>query len=346
VLESVIKRPTFWVMCLFHAIVKYIFSATSLSHGVFDKWYLAWKPVSCVAAMTTFFLVFYTTECWARYCELYHASLELMGGTYDYLLDMKVYTSRASKEHLRLISRYLSASVAMLFYELHSDSDSNKWHFLRELGLLKQDEVDLLKLKPTTERITILMGWVASVSSEAHAQATELKHCAGGLREGIMKSCWHLRSQQTQLVDDHVFTVPFPYFHLVNTMVLINTMVWAYNFGTAPSLIWSGLFVISTAIFLGMMELASCFADPFGDDDVDFPLAHWLSAWLQQVCSLVECEDEHFDQLYPPCLRSAQIILGEDDESTFNKVQYFDLDNPSGAGVTSTTRATLGGLWG
>jgi len=41
-------------------------------------------------------------------------------------------------------------------------------------------------------------------------------------------------------------------------------------------------------VFLGLLELSSALADPFGDDDIDFPVSNWLRSSIERAEILLE----------------------------------------------------------
>merc|ERR1712232_1221819 len=48
------------------------------------------------------------------------------------------------------------------------------------------------------------------------------------------------------------------------------------------------VYFFAAMLFMGMMELGSQLADPFGDDDVDYPVSEWLSECSETCTVLVE----------------------------------------------------------
>jgi len=87
----------------------------------------------------------------------------------------------------------------------------------------------------------------------------------------------HVKRHLACVRDNIGIQVPYPYFHLLNLMLCVNIFLWAVFLGVDPS-IWSPLvFFSATFIFMSLMELAVLMSNPFGDDDVDFPLEEWLT---------------------------------------------------------------------
>lgn len=86
--------------------------------------------------------------------------------------------------------------------------------------------------------------------------------------------------------------VPFQHFHLLNCMVVINLMLWSYGMGASTSIFGPLVYFFATLIFMGMLEVATQLADPFGDADNDYPLWQWLSeAQALRACHFfVDCQ--------------------------------------------------------
>jgi len=84
--------------------------------------------------------------------------------------------------------------------------------------------------------------------------------------------------------------VPFQYFHLLAVMVSVNMLIWAYGMGLTTSVLIPIVFVFLVLIFVGMMVLASQLADPFGEDEVDFPIRRWVDEFIANQLTLVEDE--------------------------------------------------------
>lgn len=93
---------------------------------------------------------------------------------------------------------------------------------------------------------------------------------------------------QKSVLDVVRMPVPFQYFHLLNMMVCVNVSFWAYAMAMTKSLLAPVCFFFAALIFIGMLELAKLFSDPFGDDEVDFPVHIWLQKFLENQSAFVE----------------------------------------------------------
>merc|ERR1712232_1019847 len=84
--------------------------------------------------------------------------------------------------------------------------------------------------------------------------------------------------------------IPFQYFHLLNLMIVINLILWAYAVGITVSTLSAFAYFVATLTFMGMMELAKVLSNPFGDDDTDFPLNKWVSQVIEDAIVLLDAQ--------------------------------------------------------
>lgn len=115
-----------------------------------------------------------------------------------------------------------------------------------------------------------------------------------GMPPNIMKDTLgriiSMRGHQQKIMDTLEQQVPFQYFHLLNVMLSSNLMLWAYAMGVTGSIFAPAVYFCAAGIFCGLMELASQLANPFGFDEVDFPVALWVAEFLENSEFLIEFE--------------------------------------------------------
>ena len=78
--------------------------------------------------------------------------------------------------------------------------------------------------------------------------------------------------QQEDVVQVLEPPMPFQYFHIMNLMMFLNLMLWAYALGIEDSYFAPAIFMFVQLMFQGVRELCAGSSDPYGDDEVDFPL--------------------------------------------------------------------------
>merc|ERR1712076_130887 len=85
-------------------------------------------------------------------------------------------------------------------------------------------------------------------------------------------------------------------------MVTMNLCLWAFQMGRSTSIFAPFIYFMSELIFIGMVELASQLSDPFGQDEVDFPINDWLSSYLETGVDFNEQDywaDHDLDDILP-----------------------------------------------
>lgn len=85
-----------------------------------------------------------------------------------------------------------------------------------------------------------------------------------------------------------IVQVPFPYFHLLNLLVLFNLVMISYAATSLACWPLSLLTVIcATFVVLGMRTVAIALSDPFGHDLTDFALEPFMkTAYSEAVAQL------------------------------------------------------------
>ncbi|CAK0861908.1 unnamed protein product [Prorocentrum cordatum] len=96
------------------------------------------------------------------------------------------------------------------------------------------------------------------------------------------------RQRQEQALEAVRLPVPFGYFHLLNLMVLMNMLFWAFALGMTTSYFSPLFYVLSLVLSLAILELAAGLARPFGDSRESMPAAEWLEETVENVNSLLD----------------------------------------------------------
>lgn len=226
----------------------------------------------------------------------------------DAVITMRLICGRCSHQHCRLVARYISASVCLFFYELDSNLEDKEWNEIQRLGLLRPEERKCLAQIRSPDVVLnsqVLLHWAADVASLGHAQAVKDEKAPPNMRKSILDKLSDCGRLQTQIADTMQLPFPFAYFHLLNAMIVVNLAFWSYGFGMTHSPLMSFVYVCSALIFMGMMELASELADPFGNDDVDFPVGVWAANLVERLALLVEYD-------FPGCNNGWEEILADE----------------------------------
>merc|ERR1719305_1239636 len=105
---------------------------------------------------------------------------------------------------------------------------------------------------------------------------------------GIYSKFYHIRSCQAQVVQILDLPMPFQYFHIMNLMLMLNLLLWAYALGCQDSYFAPIIYMFVQLMFQGIRELSTALSDPFGDDEVDFPITQWMIAVYARLYGVLE----------------------------------------------------------
>merc|ERR1712100_502020 len=133
---------------------------------------------------------------------------------------------------------------------------------------------------------------------DGHRQSLALPNTLKSMIDKLLRC----RVLQQEVLDTIELPIPFPYFHLLNVMIAVNLLIWAYGMGITKSVFAPIVYLFSALIFMGMIELAAQLADPFGDDVVDFPVHVWVSELVEDLVMLVQYGYEEAAQCWRPIL--------------------------------------------
>lgn len=292
VLPQVLCRFQFWMFICLHLAICYA-HRTGRIEGADQElslWYVDWRKIKIISGITTFFLVFYTNETWDRYTLLYEKTRALMLEITEFCFDCSLHIpGKSGKHYVRLASRYFLCSLVVFMYEVShqrylKDDDHFKKLILAKLLTLEEkrrlDEVE------HHQRPLMLLHWSGKVVRTAHEQVLKGKDWKpmSAMVEHIVAA----RDLQQEVGDICQMPVPWQYYHLLNLMVFVNLLLWAYAMGTSTSAFAPLCYFFSVLIFMGMMELASQLSDPFGEDLTDFPIGDWVEEMIGHVSVVLE----------------------------------------------------------
>lgn len=236
--------------------------------------------------MTTFFEVFYTNQCFSRYLGLYGVSGKITGLVYDLILILRIFAGVKGYAHTKLSVRFALVAIFLNFYEVHhGDAVSDEeWKTLMDHGLLRSSEKDMLVGLKKHQRSHVLLLWAADVAKEGLAVAK----APGNALKQVLAPLLEMRADQQELLNTAALPIPFQYYHLLNAMVLFNLVLWGYAMAICESVFASLIYMMCSLIFMGMLELADELSDPFGDDEVDFPVMEWLEELLDGCHTMLQ----------------------------------------------------------
>jgi len=262
------------------------------------------KDMGMITALTTFFEVFYTGECFKRYLELYGHVQGCFSHAYNFVFLTRFHVRRKGQPYDRLAAQWMIGAVVLSLFEarekrpMHA-ADLQK---LLSLGLMRQHEMAFLRNVNGYHRSMVMLHVASDFTRQGFVVADgppfALRECVALLDDlvAVLQDMHEVLS----------FPIPFGYCHFISLLITLNMTLWAYAIATQQSSFGPVFYFFACLIFVGMMDLANQLADPFGDDDADFPIQKWTHEFLNNMSALIEYEHDGTKDGFEPDLREEE----------------------------------------
>jgi len=286
VLPHTLGRREFWMFMTLHIAVTTLFRTGCLPGATVPKTYLYldWNYISIITGMTTFFEVFYTMSSFSRYMHMYDVSSKIIDDICGISFLLSLYLRDDEPNLVRLSSRYLLSSVIVFFTSLRGGPSEEDFDYLVSKGLLKPPEKTFIQgFRAPAQQSTILMHLVTKVIKDSKFMEDDkvaFKQISGKLTS--------VRQNSQEIIDTLFLALPFQYYHLLNIMITVNLVLWAYGMALTNSVMAPFAYFFASCIFMGLMELANQLADPFGEDETDFPIDDWMQKMIEVNVMIIE----------------------------------------------------------
>lgn len=302
-----------------------------------------WRVATVTLSLLVFFLVFYTITEYSRYKDFFGHTVGVSGACMQWAALVKLHLPSSPEGHLHWnATRLVLASMQMMYYAIHGAGvDDREWQVLMARDLLGADEARTLQAYPgnkpwlaLTWALVEVQGQLGvapddtSTGSHAATDGDEGVHAHGNaartfgklstgaeiaqhlmqheLLERFRKLALALRFHYGQINNGRKLQVPFPYFHLVNMLIVFNLLMIAY--AVVPLAAWPiGIIAVATASFtiIGMRSVAIGLSDPFGKDQVDFDLEPFMCDAYDEAIAMLRITR------YEPMLTQLPAGVGE-----------------------------------
>ena len=147
--------------------------------------------------------------------------------------------------------------------------------------LLTPEEVTALRSYPSPYMTLVLQTWTLQT-----LKRTAKDELPGPLFGAAQATVFKLRSAAYTLRGQLSLPVPLPYFHSLTMLQNINFALYSYALLAFDSRLTPIVLFVVVLITVGMREVAVALSNPFGRDELDFPVNKWI-AQLRGVAMLV-----------------------------------------------------------
>jgi len=247
-----------------------------------------------------FFVTFYNDKCFERYQKLYPACCDFMENAQRLVQEMNVSLPWKDLHYHRIaVTKYLMAAVHEYFMIVCGGKLQPKaWDELVKKGLLTKEECRLLEQFPGGESTFVLTSWVLFILRDALVQDCMWRQRPGMPKDWQPQQTVHIFNRHCSYVVElqrHCHRIgymmanpiPFAYYHLCNVILVFNIFLLATFSALYQSYASVFPFGVALLVYMGLREISTSLADPFGKDSVDFPVPDFLRYSFDNTVSLL-----------------------------------------------------------
>lgn len=302
IIPDVVDGPEFWGLCFLNI------SVCICRHlGIFEPRHLnvdlPWGLTGATGSLMTFFVCFYNRHVFERYNVIYDITKYMEESCLQTVSSVRVQVPDRAVQ--RKVSKLLLASCFMFFYEqttggsesLADDADKEpeqriskqEYAQLRKIELL--DEFEIRALQKFCKRYgqdaipsLLVLQWTMMLMRRATPDPTTRDDLLIGFDDRL----YEIRGAMSDVCNIMNLPMPFQYFHIMNLMLVLNLVLWAYSLGCQDSYFAPVIYMFVQMMFQGVRELSTALSDPFGTDEVDFDVDMWMRSLYRRIFAIVE----------------------------------------------------------
>ena len=240
-------------------------------------------PVSAVGSLSAFILVFFTSQAWSRFMQMYNLAMSLEGRIFDLTLLIQNLLPPAA---VWRVWRHINAAHCLTYIGAsgHYTEDNLLKPLNARYNLLCDDELERLRAiglaggGATRE----VLSWVVTCIEE-HMPAEH----GNTRKQAVLDQVLRFRSAQGSIMDYVDLPFPFIYVSFVNVVCILYpalfSLATALSFDNQPRIpiAWGNEVIgylstlLNTIFFLGMHSIARVFQDPFENSYEDLSVLHY-----------------------------------------------------------------------
>ena len=262
IMPAVLCRPVIWLLLLAHCTFLYL----HVKRQDIEMPLLDWKIVAVPTGLLTFFLVFYSGNCFNRYYQLYGKCTGMAGAVMIWVGLLRLFFPRASTQTLWNLCRHAVASVYVFYFQLGGGGSDggrviteSEWAVRRRATLSAQFRAILrnsaqfcaiahvllsLRLQvllkhnmlseEEVQQVAVYRGFKPFLLQVWAMQAIRdyldsgADKAAGAGIGPFQAQALALRANCSDVVNLLAQPVPFPYYHVVSFMLCVNLFGMAY----------------------------------------------------------------------------------------------------------------------
>jgi len=299
IVQDVLQEKTIWMLTGVH--IALLYAKLYLDWDLGALWVKEDNAAATALSLLVFFAVFYSGNCYARYNAYYASCMGMQSAVVSYAGLLRTYFPEADGKALWNACRFMVASVYLLYFELAGDGSmggqsvtDEEWGIMFRLSLLHPSEREIIQ-NHAGPRFMLLQRW--ALDGMLVMLDKQPKKAADAALGPFQEQALALRGHCAAIRNTLKQPVPFPYYHTLVLMLLVNLLLYAYVLTNVGSL-WSiPCFFVTAFVLLGFKETAIALSDPFGTDAVDFDTDHLLSRIMVNVKALLSPQSDYIPEM-------------------------------------------------
>lgn len=327
-LSAAPPRPQIWLFTAVHTALLVLIKLDKLddlweSIGLHEdvrsaKIVISFSALSVTTTLMSFMLIFFNGQCFTRYMNFYGACTGIHGTLQN--------ISQLTAVHLEGddarwdVLRYLQASALMVYMKVTdppgavAQIDADEWDRMLQseeewLGLAPGGQESSFSRRPTAASFTtvspalltpgekLLLERYQGNMPNLVLQTWALRALRDGYkRQGLIGPVYTHTEGQVLALRGHcafitnalALPVPFPYYHSMVLLMFINFAMYTIAFLDLNSWLSPIAFFLVLLITTGIREVSCALANPFGTDEVDFPVQKYIRDLRALIAGIVE----------------------------------------------------------
>lgn len=297
VFQLVFRRPEFYLYIIWNLAVTTV-CIFAVEQGVIEEF--NWDAASIMQYVMSFFVTFYNDKCYERFSTLYPACCDFMEQTQNLVMEMNVSLPWRDLHYHRIaVTKYLLAVVHEYFMITTGGKLNGKaWEEFVKKGLLTREECKLLEQFPGGESTFVLTSWVLFIIRDALLQDCMWRRNPSGPRDWQPQQTVHIYNRHCSYVVGmqkacHKIgytmanPIPFAYYHLSNVILVFNILLLATFTALYRNYFMVFPLAVALLVYMGLREISTSLADPFGKDCVDFPIPDFMRCSFDTTVSML-----------------------------------------------------------
>jgi len=355
ILSGTLCGPMFWLTNLLHLALCFIGGRFDIKEKVDaangTKVWEEWHPVDLIQVdwastlvgmpLLFFFIVFYNNNSYNRFYQLYGHCVGMGGRCMEWTYLIKAHSLPEDRAGQWNSVRFVLAAMNILYYSLFGDDgsmDEDEWSVIMARNLLSVNEVSLLRAYKGFKPF-LCLNWAADeaerlLSARMQAEAMRNPTAAAYGMEVRTQMLLHefravafdFRNHCGQIINTLKQPVPFPYFHLLNVMLLVQLLALAYVLASSdhaiPPVYSIPIMFLVSVVLIGMRGLAVKLANPFGTDDTDFDIEVYMRGAFTNAVAHLRDERKTWGGELPQGVKNPLLGSGDAHSVTSAETQY------------------------